>query len=49
VVGSQGQDFRPPDLLDTGGAAVEVNSGSAGSQCGWIALRDSGGRGVFAG
>jgi hypothetical protein len=43
-------DFQPTQtLLDTGGATFEVNSGSAGDQCGWLAVRDSSGRGLFAG
>jgi hypothetical protein len=44
------EDFQPTQiLLDTGGATFEVNSGSAGDQCGWLAVRDSAGRGLFAG
>jgi alpha-galactosidase len=43
-------DFQPTQvLLDTGGTTFDVNSGSAGSQCGWLAVRDSDGRGLFAG
>jgi len=35
--------------LDPGGTPVEVNSGAHGQQCGWLAVRDAGGRGLFAG
>ena len=43
-------DFQPAQaLLDTGGATFDVNSGSAGTQCGWITVRDTDGRGLFAG
>ena len=44
------EDFQPlQTLLDTDGSAVEVNSGSDGQQCGWLALRDSDQRGLFTG
>lgn len=44
------EDFQTTQtVLDTGGATFDVNSGSAGDQCGWLALRDSDGRGLFAG
>jgi alpha-galactosidase len=36
-------------VLDTDGDAVEVLSGAHGQQCGWLAVRDSDTRGVFAG
>ena len=43
-------DFQTAQtLLDTGGATFDVNSGSAGAQCGWLAVRDGDGRGLFAG
>lgn len=48
-------DSRPVDfessqvVLDLAGTAFEVYSGAHGEQCGWLALRDSGGRGLFAG
>jgi alpha-galactosidase len=43
-------NFEPSQtLLDTGGAPMEVNAGSAGEHCGWLALRDLAGRGWFAG
>jgi hypothetical protein len=49
-VSSKPEDFQPlQSLLDTAGTAVEVNSGSDGQQCGWMALRDSDQRGLFAG
>ncbi len=49
-VDSKPEDFQPlQSLLDTAGTAVEVNSGSAGQQCGWLALRDSDQRGLFTG
>jgi alpha-galactosidase len=44
------QDFEPlQTLLDTSGAGVEVYSGAAGQQCGWLALRDADQRGLFTG
>ncbi len=44
------EDFQPlQSLLDAGGPGVEVYSGSAGQQCGWLALRDSDQRGLFTG
>ena len=50
TVASRPEDFQPSQtLLDTAGAAVEVNSGADGQQCSWIALRDSEQRGLFAG
>jgi alpha-galactosidase len=36
-------------VLDLNGAAVEVYSGAHGQHCGWLAMRDSTGRGLFAG
>jgi len=36
-------------VLDTDGTAFEVYSGAHGQQCGWLALRDSDTRGLFAG
>lgn len=49
-VTSRPDDFQPVQtLLDTSGTAVEVSSGSGGRQCGWLALRDSDQRGLFAG
>jgi hypothetical protein len=35
--------------LATNGTPVEVYSGAHGQQCGWLAVRDSGTRGLFAG
>jgi len=50
VLTVQPSDFQPlQNLLDTTGTAVEVNSGSDGQQCGWLALRDGDQRGLFAG
>ncbi len=44
------EDFEPvQSLLDTGGTAFEVFSGAHGQQCGWMAVRDTGERGLFAG
>jgi alpha-galactosidase len=44
------EDFEPLEtVLDPGGASVEVYSGADGQQCGWLALRDSNMRGLFAG
>jgi hypothetical protein len=44
------EDFQPlQTLLDTTGTTVEVDSGSAGQQCSWLALRDSDQRGLFVG
>ena len=44
------EDFEPQQTaLDPNGAAVEVYSGADGQQCGWLALRDSNLRGLFAG
>jgi alpha-galactosidase len=49
-VASRPANFQPSRmLLDTAGGAFEVNSGSAGDQCGWLAIRDSSNRGLFAG
>jgi hypothetical protein len=43
-------DFEPLEsVLDPGGAEVEVDSGAGARQCGWLALRDSDTRGLFAG
>jgi hypothetical protein len=44
------EDFETlQTALDPSGAALEVNSGAHGEQCGWLALRDSDTRGLFAG
>jgi alpha-galactosidase len=44
------QDFEPVQTaLDPGGDSVEVYSGAHGQQCGWLAVRDSDMRGLFAG
>jgi len=49
-VAGKPEDFQTiQTVLDTGGATFDVNSGSTGDQCGWIAVRDSDGRGLFAG
>ena len=49
-VDAKPEDFQPlQTLLDTIGTAVEVYSGADGQQCGWLALRDSDQRGLFAG
>lgn len=48
-------DSRPEDfetvqtLLDTGGAPVQLTTGARGQYCGWVAVRDGEGRGLFAG
>src|SRR5262249_29698620 len=43
-------DFEPlQTVLDLDGTAVEVFSGAHGQQCGWLAVRDSEMRGLFAG
>ena len=43
-------DFEPLEsVLDASGTEVEVYSGAGGRQCGWVALRDSATRGLFAG
>ncbi|MGA2271697.1 MAG: glycoside hydrolase family 36 protein [Bryobacteraceae bacterium] len=43
-------DFEPLEsVLDPNGAEVEVYSGAGARQCGWVALRDAGARGLFAG
>ena len=43
-------DFQAlQSVLDLLGTTVEVNSGANGQQCGWMALRDSDSRGLFAG
>src|SRR5579872_4861226 len=36
-------------VLDQGGTPVEVFSGAHGQQCGWVAIRDTNSRGLFAG
>ena len=47
---SKPEDFQPlQSLLDTSGSVIQVYSGSAGQQCGWLALRDSDQRGLFTG
>jgi hypothetical protein len=49
-VASKPEDFQPlQSLLDTSGSVIQVYSGSAGQQCGWLALRDSDQRGLFTG
>lgn len=37
------------NVLDLTGAAIEVFSGAHGTHCGWLAVRDSTARGLFAG
>jgi hypothetical protein len=50
AVESLPEDFETLQAaLDPAGAAVEVNSGAHGDQCGWLAVRDSDNRGLFAG
>jgi alpha-galactosidase len=49
VLATNGDFQTSQTLLDTVGTAVEVYSGSVGQQCGWLALRDSDQRGLFAG
>ncbi|MEO8367988.1 MAG: alpha-galactosidase [Candidatus Solibacter sp.] len=50
VLPVQPSDFQPvQNLLDMTSTAVEVNSGSDGLQCGWLALRDTEQRGLFTG
>jgi len=49
VLATNGDFQTSQTLLDTAGTAVEVYSGSVGQQCGWVALRDSDQRGLFAG
>jgi alpha-galactosidase len=47
---SRPEDFEPlQTLLDTGGSPVQLTSGAHGDQCGWIAVRDGEGRGLFGG
>ncbi len=47
-VASKPENFQPlQTLLDTSGSGIQVYSGSAGQQCGWLALRDSDQRGLF--
>ncbi|MGA2271087.1 MAG: glycoside hydrolase family 36 protein [Bryobacteraceae bacterium] len=49
-VDSMPEDFQPlQTVLDLSGTSVEVYSGAEGQQCGWLALRDSDMRGLFAG
>ncbi|HEY1340287.1 MAG TPA: alpha-galactosidase, partial [Bryobacteraceae bacterium] len=49
VLSNEG-DFEPLQTsVDPGGAPVEVYSGAHGQQCGWIAVRDTAMRGLFAG
>ena len=49
-VDSKPGDFEPLEtVLDPSGASVEVYSGAGAQQCGWLALRDSNMRGLFAG
>jgi hypothetical protein len=49
-VGTKPEDFQPlQNLLDTDGTAIEVYSGAAGQQCGWLAVRDANQRGLFTG
>jgi alpha-galactosidase len=50
VLPVQPNEFQPvQNLLDMTSTAVEVNSGSDGLQCGWLALRDTEQRGLFTG
>jgi len=47
---SKPEDFQTvQNLLDTAGTSFDVNSGSDGQQCGWLAIRDSDQRGLFTG
>jgi alpha-galactosidase len=49
-VDSLPEDFETfQAALDVSGVPVEVNSGAHGEQCGWLAVRDSDTRGLFAG
>ena len=44
------EDFEPlQTVLDLNGTAAEVYAGAHGQQCGWLALRDTDNRGLFAG
>jgi len=44
------EDFEETQsVLDLSGAPFEVSSGAHGAHCGWLALRDSTARGLFAG
>ena len=44
------EDFESvQSVLDPEGAPIEILSGAHGQQCGWLALRDSDSRGLFAG
>jgi len=44
------EDFEQTQtLMDPGGTAVEVQSGSGQKHCGWLAVHDSNLRGLFAG
>ncbi len=43
-------DFQTAETaLDPGGVPFQVESGASGAHCGWLAVRDSDGRGLFAG
>ena len=44
------EDFEQYQVaLDTAGTPLEINSGAHADHCGWVALRDQTGRGLFAG
>jgi hypothetical protein len=44
------EDFELlPTILDTIGTPIQVEAGARGEQCGWLALRDTEARGLFAG
>jgi len=50
VVVPREANFDPQELpLVAGGAGVTVSTGSGGSYCSWLALRDAAGRGLYAG
>src|SRR5262249_18240187 len=44
-----GQFQAEQSALDPTGIPMEVESGSAGADCGWLTVRDGSGRGLFAG
>jgi alpha-galactosidase len=49
-VGSVAGNFQQSEsALDPSGTPLQVYSGAHGLQCGWLALHDGGGRGLFAG
>ncbi len=49
VLGVPANFEQTQSLLDTTGDSVEVYSGAHGQQCGWLAVRDTNLRGLFAG